>query len=633
MISHFRKRLSFLLAILLIAGCLSLNGCINIYIAPQETAVATAEESSIPSEESSVEPSASASTAADNTVGTYFTTPWHADINYNDMEYTKYDIETFDSIKSDFLSAVESGTAAFSEIQKKYEALYNEVLNAATMYTLAEIKFNEDTSDQAWSEEYDYSFDTYLDIADQACVAVSEALKSSYAGDLKATLGEDAVEDFLEYEEMSDREVELWDRETELTTQYEQLISQDVSVSIDGAQWTFYDLEDQMYSLSDYDYNKIYYALEAEQNAQVGDIFLELVDIRTELAQMYGYDSYADYAYENIYMRDYTTADAAAFCDTVKNTFAPEYFSSIAYADAMYYEFGSDTDFSTEQLLAILKEYGGRISPEVSAAADYLSEYSLYNIGSSNADSDTGYVTTLPYYQEPFLFNSTYGTPEDIDDTVHEFGHFVDAYYNQENNFLVDLYSFDISEVHSQGLVCLFDAYYDGIFSEDEALPARIQHLGNLLGTIVNGCIEDEFQQAVYANPDMTLEEINQTYYDIYLSYGLAYEGDNGMDYEWIYVSHNFTAPMYYISYATSALTALDIWADAQTSQADAADKYLKFMSYGAFDYGYLDLLDLCGFGNFTQDGYVEEVTQPVIDELLFLSDEFGMQDSELWAS
>lgn len=619
MMRHFRKKLSFLLAAILIAGSLSLTGCINIYLDSEE--------------ESSVEPSAGAGTAADLTASAYFKTPWHADVNYNDMEYAKYDSGTFDSVKSDFLSAVESGTAAFSEIQEKYEALYNEVLYAATMYTLAEIKFYGDTSDQTWAGEYDYSYDTYLVIADQACTAVCEALQSGYADDLTAFLGKDAAEAFLEYEEMNGREAELWDRENELTTQYEQLIGQDVSVSIDGTEWTFSDLEDQIDSLSEDGYYKIYYALEAAQNAQAGEIFLELVDIRTELAQMYGYDSYADYAYENVYARDYTTADTAAFCDTVKNSVAPAYFSSIAYSDAMYYEFGSSTDFQTDELIAILKEYGGRISPELSAAADYLSEYSLYNIGPGGADSDTGYVTALPYYHEPFLFNSTYGTPQDLYDTAHEFGHFVDAYYNQENNYLVDLYSYDISEVHSQGLECLFDTYHDEIFPAGEALPARIQHLGNLLGTIVSGCIEDEFQQAVYADPDMTLEEINQTYYDVYLSYGLEYEGDNGMDYEWIYINHTFTAPMYYISYATSAATALDIWADAQTSPADAIDKYLKFMSYGAYDYGYLELLDLCGFGNFTQDGYVEEVAQPVIDKLLFLSDEYAMQDSALFAS
>ena len=348
---------------------------------------------------------------------------------------------------------------------------------------------------------------------------------------------------------------------------------------------------------------------------------------------MYGYDNYADYAYENVFARDYTTADAAAFCETVKKQVAPAYFSSIAYADPMYYGFGEGSDYSTDELIGILKEYGGRISPEVSAAAEYLSEYSLYSIGSSEVKADTGYVTTLPYYQEPFLFNNTYGTPEDVYDTAHEFGHFIDAYYSQENNFLVDLYSYDISEVHSQGLECLFDTYNDEIFSADDALPARYQHLAGLLGSIVNGCIEDEFQQAVYADPDMTLEEINRLYYEIYSSYGIDYEGDNGMDYEWIYVNHTFTAPMYYISYATSALTALDIWADAQDSPADAMDGYLRFMSYGAYDYGYLELLDLCGIGSFTQDGYVEETTQAVIDELMSLSDEYGAQDSGLWAS
>jgi M3 family oligoendopeptidase len=624
---HFFKHLSFLLAVILISGCLSLTGCINIHWDPQETAL-------IPIRESSPqEPAGAASSGEDTAAGAYFKTPWHADINYGDMEYKRYDSGIFNSAKSDFLSAIESGTETFSEIEEKYGALYKEVLYAATMCYLAEIRFYEDTLDQTWADEYNYSNDIYLDISNQACAAVSKALQSGYAGDLKAYLGEETAQAFLSYEEMSDREIELLERENELSTQYEQLICQDVSVSVDNAKWTFSDLEDRMHSLSEDDYYKICFALEAEQNAQVGGIFLELVDIRTELAHMYGYDSFADYAYDYVYNRDYTTADAGAFCDAVKNSLAPAYFSTIAYSDAMYYEFGGNTDFQTEKLLSILKEYGGRISPELSAAADYLSEYSLYSIGPSSEKADTGYVATLPYYQEPFLFNKTYGTPEDVCDTVHEFGHFVDAYYNQENNFLVDLCSYDISEVHSQGLECLFDAYYDEIFSEEEALPARIQHLDGLLSSIIMGCIEDEFQQAVYANPDMTLEEINRTYYDIYLSYGLDYEGDRGMDYEWMYVNHTFTAPMYYISYATSALTALDIWGEAQKSHTVAADKYLNFMSYGAYNYGYIELLDRCGFGNFTQAGYVGNVTDPVIDELHFLINEYSMQDTALQAS
>ncbi len=72
--------------------------------------------------------------------------------------------------------------------------------------------------------------------------------------------------------------------------------------------------------------------------------------------------------------------------------------------------------------------------------------------------------------------------------------------------------------------------------------------------------MHDEFQTAVYQNPDMTLEEINRLFKDISERYGYAYGPDETESYIWVDIAHTFRSPMYYIGYATSALSALDLW-------------------------------------------------------------------------
>ena len=66
------------------------------------------------------------------------------------------------------------------------------------------------------------------------------------------------------------------------------------------------------------------------ETPSAGQIFLELISVRNELAQIYGYDTFADYAYDVYYGRDYTPADAAALCEAIK-PYAVRYFKNCCY--------------------------------------------------------------------------------------------------------------------------------------------------------------------------------------------------------------------------------------------------------------------------------------------------------------
>mgnify|MGYP000223011106 CR=1 FL=1 len=70
----------------------------------------------------------------------------------------------------------------------------------------------------------------------------------------------------------------------------------------------------------------------------------------------------------------------------------------------------------------------------------------------------------------------------------------------------------------------------------------------NLVDSVLQGCAEDEFQQAVFEDPDMPLDEMNLLHAQIYQDY-MGYP----LVYEWVDIHHHFETPFYYVSYATSA--------------------------------------------------------------------------------
>lgn len=161
---------------------------------------------------------------------------------------------------------------------------------------------------------------------------------------------------------------------------------------------------------------------------------------------------------------------------------------------------------------------------------------------------------------------------------------------NPVPDLLLSVGSLDIFEIHSTGMEALSTGWYEDIYGEDADL-SRIRFLDSALYTVFSGCLFDEFQRVVYADPSLTPEQISQTFVTIARSYGLRSFGKEFSHY-WMQVNHNFESPFYYISYAVSMLASLQIYEMAENDWAAAAGFYNDLVSLGAFDYTYCELLD-----------------------------------------
>ncbi len=497
----------------------------------------------------------------------------HADVDYADMTWYIYDAAEF------LEKAARLGeTADGKEAADLYDWLMAEYAKVYTLDNLAYIDFYAHPGDETLSDACQQLDSVLNEVNDALCTALSDSLDGPAGSALRSYIGEDKATALVGYDEQTDRQREITERVSELTLQYNALIMEYLS----------------------YD----------EETEKIGALYRELVDLHNEEAQIVGYKDYADYAYEASYGRDFTPDDAAALCEAVK-PYARQYFGSLYYNEATYADFSADTDLTERELVGLVTQYMPRVSDDAAKAAAYMEKHGLYFMDSVDRVSDLGFTTTLDQYNAPFIYLALYGDQNDIQSMFHEFGHYYDAYVNPVPDLLLSVGSLDIFEIHSTGMEALSTGWYEDIFGEDADL-ARIRFLDSALYTVFSGCLFDEFQRVVYADPSLTPEQISQTFVTIARSYGLRSFGKEFSHY-WMQVNHNFESPFYYISYAVSMLASLQIYEMAENDWAAAADFYNDLVSLGAFDYTYCEQLDKVGLECFT-DGLPACVPQAVED-------------------
>lgn len=540
--------------------------------------------------------------------------------SWEEMEYVHADPTDFYE-GTDELTALAAGEDA-DAILALYDQLHEQLLWMYTYHKIADIHFNMDVTDEYWSEEDTYSEGLVMDTDDAFCTACNAVMNGPCAQALAEHVGQEAAAYYETYVPATDRESALAERESALINEYYTCLNErsELTYSYAGRDWTEEDLYGAagglLYDLDPDGYDQVSEGLAAALNEQVGELYLELVQIRREQAQIWGYDNYAEALYTLFYDRDYTPEDAQALCQAVK-PLAREYYDGLYYSELWNMAGDVSPVLDAQEQIEVLGQYVGRIDPALHDVWRMMTQRDLYWLTDDPDSVDSGFTATIYSYGCPYIYNRMYDDCTDLDNLVHEFGHFADAYLNPETDPVTALGSNDLFEIHSTGLEALFTAYYGEIY-DDGADAALFSVLDNLIMYIITGCVHDEFQRRVYAQEDLTLDEVNEIYTAVCREYGAPVSEP---DYNWQEVPHNFDNPLYYISYAVSALAALQIWDEAQTDWDGAVETYMDVLGRGAYGDGYMQVLSACGLRLFTEEGAVEEICRPVLDYMQALDD------------
>ena len=338
----------------------------------------------------------------------------------------------------------------------------------------------------------------------------------------------------------------------------------------------------------------------ADKDDKVLDLYEEFVGINNQIAALAGYDNYVEYAYENVYEREYSPADVEkmrAFC---KQYLAPLYRNILTK-----YKSSGSTTFSglADHYQKALMEDSIFDNPLTAGiVADYLSEinskafdkeinfYEEANKLFKNGNYFTGkhqgaFSYYIPAQNATILFFGP-GSYSGTFTFVHEFGHYYQNIYNPGLSL-----NMDHDETQSQGNEMLMLAwlkdYLTKMLGDDAAslyTTVKYDNLFNSMAIVLLATAVDEFEQAVYLDKwgtsakyrDIAKHEYDGLFEAIMSEYGIS--GSLNPSY-WRYVT--IEAPCYYISYGMSALPAMDIYVKAQKDGFDAAlDSYLKLFAF-----------------------------------------------------
>lgn len=459
-------------------------------------------------------------------------------------------------------------------VQDLYERVLEEMDLLATKANLSSIQYDASGGAPEASALYLELSAQQTRLTDRCYQALSAMAASPYADILDGDAGEGAARSLLGYRGLTEEEAALYEEEDRLIQSYDQIIAQGVPVQALGRVWTAESLEGA--GVDGETYETVSQALIAGRCRAAGEVYLQLVRLRTDQAQRAGYDDYAAYAYEALYTRDYSLEDAAALREAAKREILPLQLRLLEESsDQELRALSVRSRLSGEEVLDAVQPFIRDFDREMGKTFDFMRAHGLYDIEYGETKLATGYTVALPAYGSAFIFNSPYGDYQDLSDLVHEFGHFNETFHCTQRDLWTD-FNIDVGEIDSQALELMFTGEAEELFGERYGKVYRDAVLYNILDSILDGCLYDEFQTAAYQDPEMTVEELDRLFLRLSEEYGYSYDSGTEADPTWVENAHNFQNPLYFISYATSALSALDLWFLYLERPGEGRDAYLE---------------------------------------------------------
>ena len=445
--------------------------------------------------------------------------------------------------------------------------IYNDMVN------YSEYMYLRNGDDPYWKEEKLTNNKDFQDAFNQYV----EALRAVYYSPCKSVLynwyDDEGIKNILDTRVPTPEEVECSMIHQQLVTEF-----YDVNPTIDymGKTYDIYELLDAYNGgeLSDFAVSLLYPTLLREIKAETAEIYFKMIQNDNKQAKLYGYDNYMDYAYKEVFKRKYTADDALNTCTEIREKLFDFRGRFDAYKSLFLEKMVKEG--LSDGTLKNLGKYIGELAPEFEEAYKYMinSESCMIIPAGESASS---FTAVLKHFGMPFIcMTASSDKLSELHTLVHEFGHYDSFYWRDIKNSNSN--NLDLEETYSQGMEMLFVKVYPQIFKE-AGKSAEMKHVGTLLDSIYNGAMVAEIELTAYrgdykdsAELTLALDEIQDKYFPGSVS-------------SWFIIPHIYEYPGYYISYVTSAVSALEIYEVSKEDYDKAIDKYVELIKYNTEDY------------------------------------------------
>ena len=362
-----------------------------------------------------------------------------------------------------------------------------------------------------------------------------------------------------------------------------------------------------------------------EHDQELGDLYSELVLLRTEMAKKLGFKNFVELGYLNMGRTDYNAKMVKGYREQISTEVVPvcqklykTQMKLLGIKNPQYYDyalgFASGNPKPAGDAKFILKtaqDMYNKMSPETKEYFNFMVSHELMDLEARKGKAPGGFCTIFQDYKAPFIFSNFNGTSGDVDVLTHEGGHGFQMYLCAD--IKVPAYrepTMETAEIHSMSMEFFAWPYADKFFGKDGD-KYRYDHLVGAIEFLPYGITVDEFQHWVYEHPNATHEERCAMWREIekrnlpHKQYDDCPVLNSGR--WWLRQGHIFQVPFYYIDYTLAQVCAFQFLIEDRKNHQKAWKKYVKLCKCGG-KMPFVELLEHNHLKNPFEDGTIHNI-------------------------
>ena len=338
---------------------------------------------------------------------------------------------------------------------------------------------------------------------------------------------------------------------------------------------------------------------------ELAALFDSMYELRQRAARQADFSDFQAFSFAAKHRFDYTPGDCARFHDAVEAIVVPAYARVLAARRARLrldsvrpWDLGVNLyrdepirPFTTgAELAERLQRVFVRVDPALARQWRTMIEEGLLDLDSRKGKAPGGYCDTLHVRGRPFIFMNASGVLDDVTTLLHEGGHAFHAFAANALPFVWQRHpGAEAAELASMSMELLAGDHLgppDGLLDERDATIARLDHLEDVLASLIHIASVDAFQSWLYTSGEGHDAAARDAAW-------LRLRGrfEQGVDWtgltpersaRWYRQLHIFLYPFYYIEYGLAQLGALQVWGNSRSSPGFAVTAYRSFLAHGA---------------------------------------------------
>jgi len=341
-----------------------------------------------------------------------------------------------------------------------------------------------------------------------------------------------------------------------------------------------------------------------ELKPELSALFDTMYELRQRVARQSGFPDFQAYSFVAKCRFDYTPDDCTRFHEAVEASVVPAVGRILERRRARLglarlRPWDLDVDPSglpavrpfrdSAELEAKSSRVFHAVAPELGAEFDVMRREGLLDLESRAGKAPGGYCETLHFRGRPYIHMNAVGLLDDVNTLLHESGHSFHAFASHRQPLLWQRYvGAEAAELASMSMELLAAPYLaepGGLVTAEELRLARIEHLEDVLVTLVHIASVDAFQRWIYtsgeggdaAARDHAWLRIRRRF-----QRGVDWSGlEDELVARWYRQLHIFLYPFYYIEYGLAQLGALQVWRRSRSDQASAIAAYREALALG----------------------------------------------------